>query len=219
MGRPLLWCACRKHVGEVLLTKAWDALKVEASKNQDVSVFNRFRENFPYLDLSSTYSHVLSSDPLLLSLRNEGISLLSKILSQEELSGLLPRGDYRELAELALFYLGGSNQDDLKIHRPGATHKARWMARIIHALKILILKETILDTMNPKERWISDYIFEKLERFILFVSHVYIPWWFECPLAAKAPKNDLTLFKNILKFAEIDKEISDAVSKGFLNHL
>ena len=112
-------------------------------------MFNRFRENFPDLDLTLTYSQVSSSDPFLLNLRNEVISLLRKILSQEELSGLLPRGDYRELAELTLFYLGGLDQANLKIYRPGAIHKARWMARIIHAQKIIILKENILDTMNP----------------------------------------------------------------------
>ena len=146
---------------------------MEASKNQDISVFNRFRENFPDLDLTSIYSQVSSPDPFLLNLRNQVKSLLRRILSQEELSGLLPRGDYTELAELTLFYLGGLDQADLKIHRPGAIHRARWMARIIHAQKIVILKKTILDTMNPRKRWISDYIFDKLERFIVFVSHVY----------------------------------------------
>ena len=114
-------------------------------------MFNRFNENFPDLDLTSTYSQVSSSDPFLLNLRNQVISLLGKILSQEELSGLLPRGDYRELAELTLFYLGGLDQADLKIHRPGAIHKARWMARIIHAQKIIILQDTILGTMNPRK--------------------------------------------------------------------
>ena len=182
-------------------------------------MFKRFCKHFPDLDLTSTYSQVSSSDPFLLNLRNQVISLLSKILSKEELSGLLPCGDYRELAELTLFYLGGLDQANLKIHRPRAIHKARWMARIIHAQKIIILRETILDTMNLRERWISDYIFDKLERFILFVSHVYIPWWFECPLAASSPKNGLTLLKNILKFADIDKVISEAVLKGFMNHL
>ena len=76
---------------------------MEASKNQDISVFNRFRENFPDLDLTSTNSQVTSFDPFLLNLRNLVISLLGKILSQEELSGYLPHGDYRDLLEFTLF--------------------------------------------------------------------------------------------------------------------
>ena len=42
LGRPLLWVACRHHVGEVLLTHVWDALRIEVSKAPDVTVFVRY---------------------------------------------------------------------------------------------------------------------------------------------------------------------------------
>ena len=38
LGRELLWLACRHHAGEVLLTHAWNSLKVEVS-----DVFLRYR--------------------------------------------------------------------------------------------------------------------------------------------------------------------------------
>ena len=42
LGRPLLWLACRHHVGEVVLTHVWDALRIEVSKAPDVTVFVRY---------------------------------------------------------------------------------------------------------------------------------------------------------------------------------
>ena len=32
LGKALLWCACRRHVGEIILTRVWDSLKIEVSK-------------------------------------------------------------------------------------------------------------------------------------------------------------------------------------------
>ena len=46
IGRPLLWMACRKHVGEVHVGKVYDILKVEVNVSTDVLVFKRFREDF-----------------------------------------------------------------------------------------------------------------------------------------------------------------------------
>ncbi|RXG70203.1 hypothetical protein Avbf_01726 [Armadillidium vulgare] len=31
LDRPLLWFACRRHVGEVMLSDCWDSLNIEAS--------------------------------------------------------------------------------------------------------------------------------------------------------------------------------------------
>ena len=31
LDRALLWFACRRHTGEVMLTDCWDSLKIEAS--------------------------------------------------------------------------------------------------------------------------------------------------------------------------------------------
>ena len=91
LGKALLWCACRKHVGEVLLTKAWNALNVEASKSPDISVFIRFREKFPDLDLMSPmHKDSNPSSPFLQEQKLKVISLLSSIGSDESLSHLLP---------------------------------------------------------------------------------------------------------------------------------
>ena len=42
LDKALLWYACRKHIGEVLLTHVWKALKIEASQLRDIELFKRF---------------------------------------------------------------------------------------------------------------------------------------------------------------------------------
>ena len=41
LNAPLLWFACRHHVGEIILTHVWDALKIEASQSPEITVFKR----------------------------------------------------------------------------------------------------------------------------------------------------------------------------------
>ena len=38
--------ACRKHIGEIHVGKAFDILEVEVSVSPDLMVFKRFREDF-----------------------------------------------------------------------------------------------------------------------------------------------------------------------------
>ena len=43
------------------------------------------------------------------------------------------RGDYKELVDLTLLYLGYETDKFSHFARPGAIHKARWMAKICTA--------------------------------------------------------------------------------------
>ena len=54
---------------------------------------------------------------------------------------------------------------------------------------------------------------KKIERFVNFCTFVFHEWWFNCPLAASAPRNDLELFRNIKRFDEVD-----AALKAFNRH-
>ena len=44
LERPLLSFACRKHIGEIILTHVWESLKIETSRAPDIELFKRFRE-------------------------------------------------------------------------------------------------------------------------------------------------------------------------------
>ena len=41
LNKPLLWFACRHHIGEVILTHVWTDLKIETSKSPIITVFER----------------------------------------------------------------------------------------------------------------------------------------------------------------------------------
>ena len=40
-GTKLLWFACRRHVGEVMLSNCWDSLNIEASSGSNIQLFKR----------------------------------------------------------------------------------------------------------------------------------------------------------------------------------
>ena len=52
LNRPLLWCACRHHIGELLLSHLWNDLKVEISSGPNICIFTRFRVNFKELSIN-----------------------------------------------------------------------------------------------------------------------------------------------------------------------
>lgn len=54
LERPLLWFACRHHVGEIILSHVWDALNIEAAKSPEISIFQRFKENFDSITYRDT---------------------------------------------------------------------------------------------------------------------------------------------------------------------
>ncbi|XP_065643543.1 uncharacterized protein LOC136075135 isoform X2 [Hydra vulgaris] len=39
LNRPLLWLACRHHIGEIILTHEWNSLKIEISKGPNINLF------------------------------------------------------------------------------------------------------------------------------------------------------------------------------------
>ena len=59
------------------------------------------------------------------------------ILCEEALG--FPRGDYKELVLLTLAYLNAA-PEGFHLQRPGALHKACWMARLIYSIKIVLIQ-------------------------------------------------------------------------------
>ena len=66
-------------------------------------------------------------------------------LCKEYLKQTFSRGDYKELVVLTLLYL--QDEDTVtafrKFYRPGALHKARWMAKLLYAIKMVLLGSII----------------------------------------------------------------------------
>lgn len=120
----------------------------------------------------------------------------------------LPRSDYKELLLLSLAFLGAT--ENFKFKRPGACHHARWMAKAIYSLKIYLLRESFKLSKKDVQHFYS------ICKFIVFV---YLEPWYRSPLAIGAPNNDLKLLRSLKRYENIDKSISTATLKKFVNHL
>ena len=48
LNRALLWCACRHHIGEVILDHVFEGLKIEVSKSPEISLFKRFQKHWQH---------------------------------------------------------------------------------------------------------------------------------------------------------------------------
>ena len=47
-----------------------------------------------------------------------------------------PRDDYQEFLELSLLFLGHTPVRGIRFRGPGALHQARWLAKVLYAIKI-----------------------------------------------------------------------------------
>ena len=122
------------------------------------------------------------------------------------------RNDYQELIELTMLVVGSG---PFKIHwrAPGAVHHARWMAKLLYAMKIFLFRdqrEVFSLTRNEETQ---------IKRFVQFGALLYTKAWTEAPLAAEAPRGDMQLWLDIGKYQVIDREISHEARKVLERHL
>ena len=171
LKKELLWFACRHHIGEVLLKHVWGALKVEVPKKPEATVFERFKENFDNL----THSDISGLDfPLideqLADMKNKITELCKMLLKQK-----FTRGDYKELVTLVLLYLSDNKGEKFgSFNRPGACHKVRWMAKLLYAIKMVLLATKIREEL-PKGAVFASQQLKKLNRFVRFATFCYFP--------------------------------------------
>ena len=147
--------------------------------------------------------------------RSEVLGLCRQLLPEKWL-----RGDYKELVQVVILYLDGSNLSDddaVVFQRPGALHKARFMSKVLYSFKIVLLSRKII-TNFPKGSVFGSNQLPRMERFVTFVAFVYVPWWLSCPLAADAPSNDLLLLRRLHEFIEVDAVPARAGIKAFNRH-
>ena len=137
---------------------------------------------------------------------------------RESLQQKFTRGDYRELVELSLMIItNGSEPENFVMKHPGALHRARWMAKLLYSIKIVLLSNNITKKFSKAEVATKTQI-NKLERFCVFAVSVYVPWWLVCPVATNAPINDLILANNLDKYKSHDPVIANKGLKALSRH-
>lgn len=207
LQRPLLWCACRHHVGEVVLTHIWEDLNIEISRSPEITIFNRLRNNFDKLTVNDPggYSYALK-DECTLSI----VEMANEILK----SSLEMRGDYKEVLQLVVMYIDGG-ETIFQIQKPGAVNKARWMSKILYCLKLALLENKIVEEL-PKGTVFASGQREKITRFVDFVIRVYVRWWYTAIFPEEAARSDLQLSRSLQHYR--DKIISASAIQAFSNH-
>ena len=76
-------------------------------------------------------------------------------------------------------------------------HRARWMAKLLYAVKMCMSEHQILkvqDKKAPTRKQMS-----KLRQFVTFVTHVYGLWWMTCQDPVDAPWHDLNFVHQLLR--------------------
>lgn len=204
LEKELLWLACRHHILEIVLSKAF-TLCFGPSSSPDIPLFKRFKAAWPliYKDKYQPLKEAPDSAHLKLTAVN---ALLVTLGSKKQ-----PRGDYMELLELSLLALGHT-PDKIHWRAPGAVHHARWMAKLIYAIKIHLFREQGGFKTTQKEKL-------QLERFVNFGVLVYVKYWFEAPMATNAAWADLSLWKDMTNYEMIDPQVSEVVKNALKYHL
>jgi len=105
----------------------------------------------------------------------------------------------------------------VKFKQPGALHKARWMAKLLYSLKICLLESEI--EKLPTGTITAKHQLPKLRDFVNFATLVYSSWWLAADSAIDAPYNDLLLYRQILKYKDVNLTVSDSALSAFTRHL
>jgi len=199
LNRNLLWLACRHHMHEILLSDVFTVC-FGPSSGPEVIFFKRFREKWDNLP---SHQPKLSTTPLI----SASDSLKSFIT--DELTQKHPRDDYLELLQLAGYMVG--LKIEATVRRPGAIHRARWMAKALYTLKIELLYEG-----NEKILQLTGRQLQATQRFNRFVVEVYIQAWFSCRATVDAPSNDIQLINRLKDYN--DEAISKTGLKMMARH-
>jgi hypothetical protein len=119
-----------------------------------------------------------------------------KTFVEEHLKLDYPRDDYRELLCLAASMLG--MQTNTTIRKPGALHRARWIAKAIYTLKI----ELPFDG-NDAVLQITARELQSIQRFNRFVVCVYLQSWFTSRIVTDAAINDIKLIQRLNEYNDL----------------
>lgn len=221
LGRGLLWSACRHHVGEVVLSHVFDDLQIEASKSPDVTLFTRLRKNFNLLSVVRSVDERLSRfDSTVCSESAQGFigECRDNVLTLAHSELPTRRDDYKEFIELCMVFLDGEvPARRVTFKRPGALHKARWMAKLIYSIKICLFEQQIQDL--PRGTITTLQQVSKVRDFVNFVTLIYSTWWITTNSMEDAPWNDLTLYQSLLKYKDVHPDISSSAIRAFQLHL
>ena len=215
IGRELLNLACRHHVCEIMLEKVFSLHDV--SKSPNIEIFGHFRDYWPRID-QNAFSTAMEDDSTAAVVTPWKDAVIHFAVAQ--LGEFQPRDDYRELLELTIIFLGSTPPRGVKFQFPGALHRARWMARAIYSIKMYLFRDQFpiqQQSRSSRGESYSKKVWNHIREVCLFVTAIYVKYWFQCPSPTGAPLNDLILLREL--YAYSDKSVAKAATTAFGRHL
>ena len=213
VDKPLLWFLCRRHILGVHISHFMEALTGEKTKGPRRPLYVQLQKNWPTFKVEiDKMENIVKFDWKTLQVGSPLYSLAFEALEfgQRALSiNTFVRGDYKNLCQLMVFYLGG-NVPGFTFHQPGACHEARFMADALYILT-LTMTDKIVNMMNAEER----DIFSKAA---FFISICYAPWFLKSYLSDKSTANDLEAYKSAHEIAIEYPKLGGALVKSMENH-
>jgi len=206
LERDVLYFGCRHHVFEIILAAVFTKCKFTVS-GPDIPLFKRFQASWSKINTQNFVPGIYSTEVQEVFKNNLDDILMSLKIA---ISKKLPREDYRELLDLSIIYLGGVPPGGIQFRKPGAYHMARWMAKAIYTLKLYLFRtEFKLSKLEEKS----------LFQITSFIVKCYVIYWIYAVEAASAPLNDIKFLRELKKYEEIDKNLSEVAISKFINHL
>ena len=205
LNKDLLFLAYRHHVIDLIVGAAFEQSSFGTSKGPEILLFKRFRDQWEYVDrgIFQTASTDPSVEAMVSTLRSDILEF-----ARTHLEAGQPRDDYREFLELTIIFLGDVPARGVHFQAPGAMHRARWMAKVIYAIKMWLFRGQFKMTV-AEERGIRD--------LATFAVIVHLRAWITAPFAVEAPVKDFRLMKQLLNYPH--SAIAAPTSKKFGLHL
>ena len=195
IGRKPLHIGWQHHVLELIAGAAF-AQAIGALSAPDVLLFKQYKCKWQFID-QTVFEDYSTDDYTKNSVAQYKDEMVKKL--QSAIKTKQPRGDYTELFELCLIFLGVVSPQSIHVRAPGAMHHARWMAKAIYSLKMWMFRSHFKLTATQQQGFGDNCI---------FFSCVYVKACSVASIAVKAPRSDINLLKKLESYQIINKKIS-----------
>ena len=192
---------------ELVVGSAWKTL-LGSSSGPALQETETLKKAWSTIDLQQPHAVLDLKDETLVRMKGDTLEFLYGVLD----AGVAGRHDYGELAELVMLLLGAADYilSGIRWRKPGANHRARWMASCLYALKMF--------AWHKQLRYDKDMV-ERLRRFAQFICLVYVTHWLRAPCTTDAPINNLVLIQTLRDYARVDGAVAAACLKTLGRHL
>ena len=208
LAAPFFWIICRHHIMETHVKHVTEEVLGKTSAPFE-PLFKDLQSRWNSINIDYSILQTFEHKEFRGTTIEDQVYITKQFCQMALSTDTFQRGDYRELVELTLVFLGG-NIPAFKFKRPGAFHHARFMAKGIYIMKMALLIRQLT--------YLSDEVVKKVKRLSIFISLYFVRWFLQSSVAVKATTNDLATIKEMHLLAEFDSGIARVVLKSVSRH-